>query len=84
MNVENVFDLDTVIQKLASSEPEILKLTATPNPRIATLEIRKHNSLGPSIDISTKIDLTVQAQCLALGRHTLNQPVIVVFLETLP
>lgn len=84
MTVANVFELDTVILNLASSEPEILKLTARPDPRITTLEVRRHNSLGPPIDVSTKIDLTVQAQCQSLGRHLQQQPISILLLETLP
>ena len=84
MNVANVFELDTIIQNLASLEPEIIKLTATPNPWIATVEMRKHNFTGMPIDISNSSDVTNAAQCLALSRHAQARQVAVLLLETLP
>ena len=58
MQLRNVYALISATASLQSTEPELLKFTATSDPGVATLSVRKYNHSGPVFETSTWIDLT--------------------------
>ena len=84
MHARNVTDLFSATASLRSTEPEILKFTATSNPEVAILSVRKYNHTGPMFEASTKLDLVNPNQVEVLLNYARAKPFFAALLETLP
>ena len=74
MHAQNVTDLFSATASLKSTEPQILKLTATSNPDLAILSVRKYNHTGPMFEASTRVDLVNPNQVEVLLNHVRAKP----------
>ena len=84
MHARNVTDFFSATASLQSTEPEILKLTATAKPEVPILSVRKYNHTGPMFEASTRIDLVNTNQFEVLLNYVRAKPFFAALLETLP
>ena len=83
MHAQIVADLFSATESLRSTEPEILKLTATSNPEVAILSVRKYNHTGPMFEASTRLELVNPSQVEVLLNYVRAKPLFAALLDSL-